>query len=95
MLEQGKVFQLKTPLVTGLDGKEIKRFYSIDEYKKFKKPLKNIRYLKGLGSLSIDDWEHVFKEMFLDVFVIDKNSKSIMDMAFGDNSKSKKEWLIS
>lgn len=93
-LEQGKVFQLKTPIITGQDGKELKRFYSLEEFKKFKKPLKNLRYLKGLGSLSISDWEHVFSEMYLEQFVIDKGSKSVMDMAFGDSSKAKKDWLV-
>jgi hypothetical protein len=41
-----------------------KYYYSLDEFKKGsgKGEKTNVRYLKGLGSLSIQDWEVVMAE---------------------------------
>lgn len=85
---------LETPLVTSGDRTK-KYYYSFDEFKKDSqgKRLTNIRYLKGLGSLSLEDWEHVMKNKNIIKIIKDKKSKAMLEMAFGKSSEARKLWL--
>jgi DNA gyrase/topoisomerase IV subunit B len=79
------------------ESRKTKYFYSMrdfETYNKTKKP-SNVRYLKGLGSLSRPDWEHVFGEMRLFRLAEDSRSDKMMEMAFGTNSALRKKWLQS
>jgi hypothetical protein len=64
----------------------------MDEFKKAK-PSGNIRYLKGLGSLSLDDWEWVMSDKTLISIEESEDSKEKLEMAFGDSSELRKKWL--
>lgn len=94
---QGKLFILQTPLLSGDEGKKIRYFYSMRDYVKFnaKKKLTNVRYLKGLGSLSRADWEYVFASMNLYRLTEDSRSDKMLEMAFGGNAALRKKWLQS
>lgn len=85
---------LDTPLVTAGD-KSKEYFYSLTEFKTAasKKKLSNIRYLKGLGSLSLDDWDYVMKNKRVVTIVRDKKSGQMLEMAFGNSSELRKIWL--
>ena len=65
-----------------------------EAYGKTRKP-SNVRYLKGLGSLSRADWEHVFADMRLFRLSEDSKSTKMMEMAFGSNAQLRKKWLQS
>ena len=53
MIKQNRIHFLDTPLVTV--GDRVKKYYySLDEFKKAKGDKNNVRYLKGLGSLSLE-----------------------------------------
>lgn len=84
---------LKTPLVTIGDGKKRKYFFDMDEFKTSKSGNSGIRYLKGLGSLSLDDWEFVMSNKKLITISAPQKSKEFLDMAFGDSSDLRKKWL--
>lgn len=84
---------LKTPLVTVGEGKRRKYFYDLDEFKKAKTGAVGIRYLKGLGSLSLDDWEYVMTDKKVLSISAPQKSKEFLEMAFGDSSESRKKWL--
>jgi topoisomerase-4 subunit B len=94
MIKQGRVQFLETPLVS-IGDKTKKYFYSLDEFKKTsgKSERGNIRYLKGLGSLSLDDWDHVMKNKKITILNEDKKTKYHLDMAFGKSSLERKKWL--
>lgn len=97
VIRQGKLFILQTPLLSVEDARKTKYFYSMKEfeaYSKIKKPA-NVRYLKGLGSLSRPDWEYVFADMRLYKLTEDSKSAPIMEMAFGTNASLRKKWLQS
>jgi DNA gyrase/topoisomerase IV subunit B len=85
---------LETPLVSAGDKSKV-YFYSLREFKESqtKKKLTNIRYLKGLGSLSLEDWEFVMKNKKVINIIKDKKSKHFLDMAFGKSSEARKMWL--
>jgi len=95
VIKAGKVFKLETPIVTAKYGNVLERFYSLNDFnqKNEKKKYTNVRYLKGLGSLSLDDWEYTFKNLRLTRFVIDDKSKKSFEMAFDEDSEKRKLWL--
>jgi hypothetical protein len=65
-----------------------------ESYNKTKKP-SSIRYLKGLGSLSRNDWEYVFANMRLFRLAEDSKGQKMLEMAFGTNAALRKKWLQS
>jgi DNA gyrase/topoisomerase IV subunit B len=94
MIKQGRVQFLETPLVS-IGDKTKKYFYSLEEFKKTsgRSERGNVRYLKGLGSLSLDDWDHVMKNKKITILNEDKKTKYHLDMAFGKSSLERKKWL--
>ena len=70
-------------------------YYSLEEFKdKGKgKRISNVRYLKGLGSLSLEDWDHVMKNKRITKIVKDRKSSAMLEMAFGKSSDARKVWL--
>ena len=84
---------LKTPLVTIGDGKRRRYFFDMDEFKNAKTGATGIRYLKGLGSLSLEDWEFVMGNKKLIAVSAPPKSKEFLEMAFGDDSNIRKRWL--
>jgi DNA gyrase/topoisomerase IV subunit B len=95
IIEKKKLYRIITPLVVCDVGKNRKYFYTLDEYEEFSKSNKvtNINYLKGLGSLSLEDWENVMKNKILFSVIDDKSADKFLDIAFGDNSAKRKKWL--
>jgi DNA gyrase/topoisomerase IV subunit B len=83
---------LKIPLVSVGDLKKRKYYWDLDDFKK-SKTTGNIRYLKGLGSLSLEDWEWVMSNKQLISIEESEDSKEKLDMAFGDSSELRKKWL--
>jgi DNA gyrase/topoisomerase IV subunit B len=85
---------LETPLVTSGD-KTKEYFYSLAEFKTSasRKKLSNVRYLKGLGSLSLDDWDYVMNNKRVVTITKDKKSGQMLEMAFGNSSELRKIWL--
>jgi DNA gyrase/topoisomerase IV subunit B len=87
-----RLSSLKIPLVSVGDGKKRRYFWDMDDFKS-SRPSGNIRYLKGLGSLALDDWEWVMKDKTLITIEDGPDSKDKLEMAFGDSSESRKKWL--
>lgn len=96
VIDTGKLNILITPLASADIGKDRKYFYSlaeIGEFEKSKAPHKNMRYLKGLGSLAIQDWELIMKERKMFKLKIDRSAAKYMDIAFGLSAGKRKKWL--
>ena len=95
LIEDNKVFILNTPLVSyELNGK-ICYEYDPNKINDIPKNSKKIRYLKGLGSLNVDDWEKIFKKLNVTLVGDDSNSEKILDIVFGQDTKKRKKWLSS
>jgi len=92
IIKTKRLNMLRIPLVTVGDGKKKKYYWDMDEYKAAKVSGAT-RYLKGLGSLSLDDWEWVMKDKKLVNIEETSDSKSKLEMAFGDSSELRKKWL--
>jgi DNA gyrase/topoisomerase IV subunit B len=93
VIVNNQLTMLKTPLVTIGEGKRRKYFYDLDEFKRAKTGTTGIRYLKGLGSLSLDDWEYVMTDKKVIGISAPQKSKEFLEMAFGDSSELRKKWL--
>lgn len=96
VIDSGKLNILITPLASADIGKERKYFYSlseIGEFEKSKTAHKNMRYLKGLGSLAIQDWELIMKERKMFKLKIDRSAAKYIDIAFGPSAGKRKQWL--
>ena len=93
VIVNNQLTMLKTPLVTIGEGKRRKYFYDLDEFKRAKTGTIGIRYLKGLGSLSLEDWEYVMTDKRVIGISAPQKSKEFLEMAFGDSSELRKKWL--
>jgi DNA gyrase/topoisomerase IV subunit B len=96
VINNGKLNILITPLASADIAKDRKYFYSLQEIGEFEKNKvahKNMRYLKGLGSLAIQDWEMIMKERKMFKLKIDRSAGKYMDIAFGMSSTKRKKWL--
>lgn len=94
------VYRILFPNIVAIKGKKIKYYLNRDEFneKKEKDGVDNtwkIKYYKGLGSMTSEDWEYIFKN-------IDRYSVPIYDdgyldellfIMFNENSNIRKEWL--
>jgi len=94
IVENKRLSFLETPLVSVGDRSKT-YYYSLDEFKTKSqgKRISNVRYLKGLGSLSLDDWDYVMKNKKITKIVKDRKSNSMLEMAFGKSSDARKVWL--
>lgn len=92
VIKQKRLSILRIPLISIGDGSKRKYYWNLDEFKK-SKPSGTIRYLKGLGSLDLSDWEYVMKNKQLSDIQETSDSQDKLEMAFGDSSELRKKWL--
>jgi len=95
ILDKGYLFRLVTPIIACDYNKKRKYFYAIKDYEEFIKSKKvlNVTYLKGLGSLSLEDWKYVMDNKVLLKIRPDTKAKRYLEIAFGNNSSKRKLWL--
>ena len=95
IIEEGRLLKLVTPLVACDFKNKRKYFYSLEEFNKFasNNKISNLTYLKGLGSLSLQDWEFVMNNRVLFKILNDNDSKKYLEIAFGESSDARKKWL--
>ncbi len=92
VIKSKRLMSLRIPLVSVGDGKKRKYFWDLEEFKSAKTS-GTVRYLKGLGSLSLEDWEWVMGDKILFGIEEGEDSKEKLEMAFGDSSEERKKWL--
>lgn len=77
-------------------GKQPLYFYSLEEYQAFDSKGYTIKYLKGLGSMSKDDYADMINNPKLIKIKWDENSKQVLDMIFAKKrTDERKEWLMN
>lgn len=93
LFKQGKMVRVLSPLYTGVDNGNVIRFYNKDALRKYKGTLKNIKYYKGLGSLGPDEYELMLNQPEYINLTIGKNTDSMLELLYSDDSDARKEWL--
>ena len=101
----GFMRQFITPILKASKGKEVKSFYTIPEYEKWVKSMKNnikgwkIKYYKGLGTSSNKEAQEYFANIQrhrIDFEYIDKKDDESIDMAFNKKkAEERKNWLMN
>ena len=103
LLQMDFIYEFITPIVKASKGKEVKYFYKLDDYKKFKTTEEskgfNYKYYKGLGTIEPDEAKKFFKEIkkHLIRFNYDesKPTRETIDMIFRHKrADDRKNWLM-
>ena len=95
VIDEGRLYYMQIPLMSVADGKTREYFYDAKDYSsKMKSRVpKDLRYLKGLGSLDLDDWEFVMENKKMLQITKGKEADKYIEMAFSDDSELRKKWL--
>lgn len=95
LFEQGRIRFVKTPVIIAQCGPEQVWFYTVEEYdeKKDKLGKHSIRYIKGLGSLEVDEYEKVLLNPVFEVVKLPEDWKGQFEMLFGNDSGPRKVWM--
>ena len=101
----GFMRQFITPILKASKGKEVKSFYTIPEYEKWVKSMKNnvkgwkIKYYKGLGTSSNKEAQEYFANIQrhrIDFEYKDEKDDESIDMAFNKKkTEERKNWLMN
>lgn len=94
LFDEKKVFVTRTPIMISSNGKEEKWFYTYKDANKFKENSKNYkhRYIKGLASLTQQEYSVIINDPVLDVINVD--DPDWFEIMFGKESTLRKEFLI-
>lgn len=95
LFEQGRIKFVKTPIIIAKKGKDEQWFYTLPEYEAVKDTLKGykIRYIKGLGSLSQDEYGEVINNPHFDIVKFSENWSDQFEMLMGNDSQLRKDWM--
>jgi DNA gyrase/topoisomerase IV subunit B len=106
LFQYGFVYILETPLYEIIDNKNktIEYFYNKEDYETYMEGKQSnsnrydISYFKGLGSCGKEAWDYMINKNpnYLQIISPDKIlSTNKLQMAFGDESDPRKEWLMN
>ena len=98
LFEQNRVFKVMTPLVVAKKGKEVKPFYSNEEYSEWEKKTGakgwDVEYKKGLAALEDVEYRDIIHNPVLVKLQNDKQYKDSLSDWFGSDSEPRKEKLL-
>lgn len=89
------MYFVKTPEYISTNGKQTVWHYNNDEYRahEFKGKGWTHRHIKGLGSLTEEEYGKCIHDPVMDRVVLDDNAYEIFDMLFDDDSEKRKRVL--
>lgn len=94
LVTEGRVGITRSPIMISSNGKDEQWFFTYSEAKKFKETSKGYshRYLKGLGSLTEEEYSRVVNNPVLDTISVD--NPEMFEMMFGSKSDLRKEFMM-
>jgi DNA gyrase/topoisomerase IV subunit B len=95
LVTEGRVLLTRTPIMISSNGKDTKWFYNYQEAKEFKQQNDKWkhRYIKGLGSLTEEEYRKIINDPVYDVVSVD--DATYFQMMFGKDSEPRKKFLMS
>ena len=94
LLLENRVQITRTPIMISTKDKTVKWFYTYEEAQTFKKNEGwKHRYIKGLGSLTEDEYHVIINKPMYDTVTID--DASVFQMMFGKESSLRKEYMFA
>ena len=94
LLTEQRVMITRTPIMISSKGDEVEWFYTYEEASSFKSKQSTYkhRYIKGLGSLTEDEYSTIINCPKYDVVTVD--DASVFQMMFGKDSNLRKEYMF-
>lgn len=94
LLQEKRVYITRTPIMISTSSKDTKWFYTYEEASEFKSKETGWkhRYIKGLGSLTEDEYDLIINKPVYDVVTVD--DASYFQMMFGNDSAPRKEFMF-
>ena len=94
LLNERRVKITRTPIMISTKGADLKWFYTYEEASTFKADNGDWkhRYIKGLGSLTEDEYDKIINEPVYDVVTVD--DAGMFQMMFGKDSQLRKEFMF-
>jgi DNA topoisomerase-2 len=95
LFDDERILFIKSPIVIAKKKKQVKRFYDLKDFHDAK--LDNewrIEYNKGLGSLSIAEYDLMINDPVTEVIEYDDNATRSLETVFGKDSLPRKKWLM-
>lgn len=94
LLTEQRVMITRTPIMISSKGDEVEWFYTYEEASSFKnkQSIYKHRYIKGLGSLTEDEYSTIINCPKYDVVTVD--DASVFQMMFGKDSNLRKEYMF-
>jgi DNA gyrase/topoisomerase IV subunit B len=95
LFKQGIVCRSITPIIIAKKGKDIKKYYSIEEFDKESKKLKGymVKYVKGLSGLDAAETKETMRNPIFMHFKEDDLTNSMFKKWFGKNSDERKNMM--
>lgn len=95
LVTEGRVLLTRTPIMISSNGKDTKWFYNYQEAKEFKQQNDKWkhRYIKGLGSLTEEEYRKIINEPVYDVVSVD--DATYFQMMFGGDATPRKEFMLA
>lgn len=95
LFEEGRIKFCKSPIIIAEKGKDEKWYYTLEDYEKDQDNLKGyrIRYIKGLGGLTEENYEKVIRNPVFEVVSLPEDWKNKFEMLFGSDAEPRKVWM--
>lgn len=94
LLLENRVQITRTPIMISTKAKDVKWFYTYEDAQEFKKNGGyHHRYIKGLGSLTEDEYHIIINKPEYDTVTVD--DASVFQMMFGKDSSLRKEYMFA
>ena len=94
LLLENRVQITRTPIMISSKAKDVKWFYTYEDAQAFKKNGGyHHRYIKGLGSLTEDEYHIIINKPEYDTVTVD--DASVFQMMFGKDSSLRKEYMFA
>jgi DNA gyrase/topoisomerase IV subunit B len=95
LLTEKRIHITRSPIMISTNGKETKWFFSYEEATEFKSTCKGYthRYIKGLGSLTEEEYDRVINNPVLDTVTID--DANYFQIMFGGDASLRKEIMTA
>jgi DNA topoisomerase-2 len=93
LLEERRIKITRSPIMISSNNKDTKWFYTYEEANEFKQNSKGYshRYIKGLGSLTEEEYRKIINEPVFDTVLVD--DANYFQMMFGGDSNLRKEFM--
>jgi DNA gyrase/topoisomerase IV subunit B len=94
LLKEHRVKITRTPIMISTKGSEVKWFYTYEEANAFKSSESGWkhRYIKGLGSLTEEEYDRIINDPVYDTVTVD--NVELFEMMFGKDSTPRKEFMF-